>query len=318
MKPLATIIILNWNGLKYLKPCLDSLLHQTYPNYKIILVDNGSRDGSIAFVKDYYPQVDLIELSHNLGFATGNNIGFKYARKKYDAKYYFAVNNDTIADEKFIEEMIVAAQPQNVGMVAAKMILQDHDHLLDSAGHYILPSGLVRSRGRMEHESKYNNPLNVFGPCGGAALYTREFFDSVGMFDDDFFAYYEDGDLSWRGILAGWICQYNPRAIIYHKLHGTSHKKHKFLFISERNRFFVMIKNLPREFIYKNFFLILKQEIILLKDEQRLSRVIINVLIRIIAIFFLLPSILKLIRKRSLIQKNVKITYQEIMHYTNI
>lgn len=311
----VAVIILNWNGLKFLSPCINSLLNQTYQNHKIIIVDNGSKDGSVAFLKQSYPQVDIIELSRNTGFATGNNIGFKYAQKKYNPDYLIAINNDTISDKNLIEEMVKAAQNQKVGMVAAKIVLQDHPTLLDSAGHGVLRSGMIYGRGRMQNESLFNNRCYVFGPCGGAALFKKEFFEDVGMFDDDFFAYYEDADLSWRGILAGWLCLYNPRAIIYHKLHGTSNKKYKFLILSERNRLITIFKNYPFDFILRNIFSVALQELKLLINDQNYVKSFINITIRLVATILLTTQLPKTLRKRNAIKKKRRVSYDQIMAY---
>lgn len=314
----TVVVILNWNGLKFLSPCIGSLLNQTYKTYKIIIVDNGSEDGSVAFLKQNYPQADIIELSHNTGFATGNNIGFRYAEKKYNPNYFIAINNDTISDKNLIEEMVKAAQDQKVGMVAAKIVLQDNPTLLDSAGHGVLRSGLIYSRGRMQNESLFSENCFVFGPCGGAALYTKEFFKDVGMFDDDFFAYYEDADLSWRGILAGWLCAYNPKAIIYHKLHGTSNRKYKFLVLSERNRLLIIIKNYPTNFILRNIFSVVLQELKLLINDQNYIKSFINIPIRLMAVILLILQLPKTLKKRRLIQKKSRISYDEIMNHAKL
>jgi len=231
----ASIIVVNWNGKRYLEECLSALLSQTYSPYEIILVDNGSRDGSVDFVAERFPEVRIIENGENLGFAAGNNVAIRVAR----GDYIVTLNNDTRAEPDWLEDLVkVAETDPKIGMCASKMLFYHHTGVLNSTGISLDVAGIAWDRRR--------EPIEIFGPCAGAALYRREMLDEVGLFDEDFFAYHEDVDLAWRARSRGWRCVYNPRAIVYHVHSGTglegSAFKNRLL---GRNKIWTMVKNYP-------------------------------------------------------------------------
>jgi len=237
-------IVLNWNGRQFLPECLDSLAAQTLRDFEVVLVDNGSADGSTQLVLDNYPWVNLVELPENIGFAAGNNRGLEVAA----GEFIVALNNDTRVEPNFLAELLVAAQasPQ-AGMVAAKMLNYFEPGRIDAVALKIGVNGLGYNIGYGERDAgQYDGNTKAFGPCGGAALYRRAMIGEVGFFDPDFFAYYEDFDLAWRGRLAGWGCVSAPRAVVYHVHSATSGEWSPFkVYHTHRNKWYVITKNWP-------------------------------------------------------------------------
>lgn len=215
---MISVVILNFNGRKYMGPCLDSLSTQTYRDFEVIVVDNGSSDGSMDYMKANYPWVKMVRNERNLGFAAGTNVGIKHAQ----GDYILTLNNDTRADKNFIEHIVKPMAADNkVGMCAPKMLFPDGR--INSVGICLSRSGAAWDRGMFEQDmGQYDSKEEVFGPCGGAALYRREMLAEIGLFDEDFFLYMEDVDLAFRARLAGWKCVYAPNARVYHFHGGTA------------------------------------------------------------------------------------------------
>lgn len=243
MKPLISVIILNWNGCAYLKNCLDSLAAQTFRDFEIILVDNGSSDGSTGYVRSTFPWVRLLELPENLGFAEGNNRGLALAQ----GTHVVTLNNDTKSDPEFLAELVRLVEVDaRIGMVAARMRNYYQPECIDAAGLKIGSNGLGYNIGIGEVDDGRYDSVPLFGPCGGAALYRRQMLDEIGFYDPDFFAYYEDFDLVWRARLAGWKALAAPRALVYHVHSATAGEMSSFkIYHTQRNKWFVIVKNWP-------------------------------------------------------------------------
>jgi GT2 family glycosyltransferase len=243
--PIITAIVLNWNGREYVEEAVSSLLEQSYPNLEIIIVDNGSTDGSRRLIEDRFgTKIKLITKQRNTGFADGNNTGIREAK----GKYILILNNDAAAEKDWASELVKAAEKYpDVGMCASKVLDYFDRQVIDTAGHLIYRDGLNRARGRLEKdEGQYDNPGEVFFPSGAAALYRKEMLDEIGLFDEDFFAYGEDADIGIRGRLAGWKCLYVPAAVAYHRYsRSTSGYSPLKVFLVERNRAWVALKNFP-------------------------------------------------------------------------
>ncbi len=240
--PLASVVIPNWNGIQHLPVCLDALRAQTYPHLKVILVDNGSTDGSQALVAEEYPEVRLLALERNLGLTGGNNAGFGAAR----GEILVSLNNDTEADPRFVEALVAAleAHPE-AGMAAAKMLLFDRRDVIHSAGDGYGLDGIPFNRGVWQQdEGQFDEPGWIFGGCGGAVAYRRAMLDEIGYFDESFFMYCEDVDLNWRAQLAGWRCWYTPQAVVYHKLSATGGGP-LASYYTGRNTLWVIAKDYP-------------------------------------------------------------------------
>jgi GT2 family glycosyltransferase len=240
---MVSVIILNWNGKRYLQECLDSLAAQTFRDFETILVDNGSTDGSAEYVQERYPWVRLVTLPENTGFAEGNNRGLAEA----GGEFIVVLNNDTRVEPEFLAELVAPALADSrFGMVAAKMRNYYLLEQIDAAGLKIGANGLGYNIGVGETDAGQYDGTPVFGPCGGAALYRRTMLDEVGFFDPDFFAYYEDFDLAWRGRLAGWGCAAAPKALVYHLHSATSGEWSSFkVYQTHRNKWYVIIKDWP-------------------------------------------------------------------------
>lgn len=255
MIPIVSIIILNWNGKKFLKGCLDSLRLQTFREFETILLENGSSDGSAFYVREGYPWVQLVALPENIGFAGGNNRALRECR----GKYVVTLNNDTKLEPAFLEGLVAVAESDlSIGMVAAKMLNFYEKDRIDSVGVRVTSNGMGHNIGIGELDcGQYDVPAEVFGPCAGAALYRRSMLDEIGFFDPSFFAYYEDLDLAWRGRLARWRCVTAPTAVVYHVHSATSGKMSPFtVYQVQRNKWFVLLKNWPTLLLLKRLPLI--------------------------------------------------------------
>jgi hypothetical protein len=242
MKPLISIVVVNYNGKKFLDDCLSSLECQTYGNFEVILVDNGSSDDSVAFTRLNYPDVIVVDNDTNLGFAGGTNSGIRVAR----GEFIFTLNNDTIADPRMLEEIIRPMQSDpHVGVCGSKMLLSDGR--INSTAICISRSGAAWDRGMEEADNgQYDTMEEVFGACAGAALYRRCMLEEIGLFDEDFFLYTEDVDLAFRARLAGWKCMYVPTARVVHEHGGTADSgSEKSVYYVNRNLLWYVVKNFP-------------------------------------------------------------------------
>lgn len=259
---MASVIIVNWNGKELLKECLSSLKNQTYKNFEVIVVDNGSTDGSGELLRsEYYGFVKLISLEKNTGFGKGNNIGIKHSK----GSYILLLNNDCVVDKLWIAELIrVAKSDPMIGMCASKILSYYDKNVIDNTGHLIYMDGLNRGRGRLEIDSgQYDFKKDVFFPSACAALYRREIFDEIGGFDEDFFAYGDDAELGIRARLRGWKCIFVPTAIAYHKYSkSTSAYSPLKALLVERNRIWVALKCFPTKALLLSPFFTLKRYIL--------------------------------------------------------
>jgi len=241
--PLISVIILSWNGKEYLSPCLKSVKAQTYPNIETILVDNGSTDGSVEYIKNLFSDLHVIINRENLGYGGGNNQGIIEAK----GKHIFILNSDTEIEKDCLELLWKCIETdKKMGVTTPKILLYDRRDTIDAAGLTIYRDGLSIGRGRLEPQEKYIQREEVFSGSGCASLYRKEMLEEIGLFDTDFFAYAEDTDLGWRTRLAGWKAYYVPEAIVYHhhsKKFGTYSSLKAFLV--ERNRIWVAWKNFP-------------------------------------------------------------------------
>lgn len=246
--PKVSVVIVNWNGREVLRECLAAVCAQCYPNFHVIVVDNGSTDGSVACVREQFPEVEVLELGDNRGFAGGNNAGIQKALADAEVEYVALLNNDATAADCWLKELVNQAEKNaRAGMVASKLLYADGRNTINSVGTTILKDGFATHLGGKEVDrGQYDNVEQVFAPCAAAALYRRAMLEEVGLFDEDFFAYCEDVDLAWRARLMGWDCVLSPKALVYHVRSVTSRGYSEFkLFQIERNRLWVLVKNYP-------------------------------------------------------------------------
>lgn len=261
---LVSTIVLNWNNRQTIAHCLDSLLKQTYPAQEIILVDNGSTDGSLEEIrKQYEGKIRIITHPVNLGFAAGVNSGIDAAKGRYIA----LLNSDAYVEEAWLERMVSKmALSDETGMCACKIYLTDRDHILDNTGEVIYRDGLNRPRGRLQKDTgQYDASEDVLCPSGCAALYRRRMLERIGSFDSRYFAYGEDLDVGLRGRLAGYRAVYAPEAIAHHALSGSTGDVSPLkAYYVERNRLWTGIKCFPvRHLIMLPFYTFLRYACIL-------------------------------------------------------
>lgn len=240
----VSVIIPNYNGIAYLDGVLSTLERQTMKNYEVILVDNGSTDGSSAFVMANYPWVHLVELPDNFGFCGAVNAGIRASR----APYVLLLNNDTEVEPDFLEEMTAAIRKHKKAFSCAARMVQFHDRdKLDDAGNYYCVLGWSYARGKGKDIRTYEKEEKIFAACGGAAIYRRKVFEKIGLFDEEHFAYLEDTDVGYRARIYGYENWYAPKAIVYHVGSGTtgSRYNHFKTRYSSRNNIYLIYKNMP-------------------------------------------------------------------------
>lgn len=271
VKPLISVIIVNWNGIEWLKHCLPALAKQTYRPYEIIVVDNGSRDGSVAWLQEGWPQVQLLSLTTNEGFSAANNRGIARAKGEWIA----TLNNDTIVHGRWLESLVNSAKDQSpeVGMLASLIVYWDRPGIVDAAGFCVDRAGFAWNRGHGLPAEQFSQPCEVFGAPASAAFYRREMLEQVGGFDESYFAYYEDVDLAWRARRAGWICHYCPQARVRH-WHSATAKRipEQKVFLQSRNRIWTVAKNYRRPELVRSLPLILFYDLLSLFHRSSQDR----------------------------------------------
>jgi len=238
------VIVLNWNGEEDSLVCIDALKKQSLP-HSIIAVDNGSTDNFVSKMEKIHPDIVLLKNSSNLGFAGGENTGIKYAID-HGLNYVALINNDAFPDKNWLKELVKSAgKNPKAGIVTGKLL--KIDGTIDSTGDRYTSWGLAYPRGRGEEDSGlYDEVEEVFAGSGGASLYRIDMLKQTGLFDEDFFAYYEDVDLSFRAQLGGWKVVYTPTAIAHHKIGASSSKVSGLTtYMTIKNLPWLLWKNVP-------------------------------------------------------------------------
>lgn len=237
------VVIPNYNGIKYIEECLNSLMRMgNIP--EIIVVDNNSQDGSREIIDQRFKKVKLIPFSENKGFSVAVNAGILAAQ----SEYVFLLNNDTTVEPDTLSalEQVLDENP-NIFSVAARMLQMSAPDRLDGAGDLYCALGWAFARGKDKPADKYNKLCRIFSACAGAAMYRKELFDKIGLFDEMHFAYLEDLDLGYRANISGYQNVYAPETAVLHAgsaVSGSRHNKFK-VNLASRNSIYVIYKNMP-------------------------------------------------------------------------
>jgi GT2 family glycosyltransferase len=239
MVPKASVLIVNYNGREYLEKCLRSLLNKDRRDYEVILVDNASTDGSAEYVEQVFPEVLVIRNEVNQGFSQGNNVGAQQAKGEYLA----FLNPDTVVEPGWLEALIAAleADPQ-AGLATSKILLLADPGQINTCGNEMHCTGLTLCRGMGMDRGTFTDLVEVGAVSGAAFAIRKDVFEALGGFDEAFFLYLEDTDLSWRARLAGYKCVYVPSSVVYHDYILRFGPKKTFY--QERNRYLMLLKGL--------------------------------------------------------------------------
>jgi len=240
----VTVVIPNYNGIDFVEICLDSIRKQNMKDFAVILVDNGSTDGSRELVEAQYPEVQVIALSENTGFCRAVNEGIRASV----TPYVILLNNDTQADPNFVSKLLKAIKCRKKAFSCGAKMIQFHNRdCIDDAGNLYSALGWAYARGRGKPEKKYDRSCRVFSACAGAAIYRRAVLDEIGLFDEEHFAYLEDTDIGYRARIQGYENWFIPDAVVYHIGSGTSGSRYNQFKIrySSRNNIYMLYKNMP-------------------------------------------------------------------------
>ncbi|MCI9064515.1 MAG: glycosyltransferase family 2 protein [Lachnospiraceae bacterium] len=237
----STIIIPNYNGMAYLENCLASLRGEPA---RVIVVDNGSTDGSRELVQEKFPKVRLISLDRNYGFCRAVNRGMEAS----ETTYVILLNNDTEAQPGFVKALEKAMDgDERVFSGAARMVRMDAPSRIDDAGDYYCALGWAFAAGRDKPAENYDAPREIFSACGGACIYRRRILQKIGMLDENHFAYLEDVDLGYRARLYGFRNLYVPGAVVRHAGSASSGSRYNAFKaeLTARNSVYLAYKNMP-------------------------------------------------------------------------
>lgn len=237
------VIVLNWNGRHWLGPCLAALRHQTFRFFEVVVVDNASTDGSADWVRDEFPECQVVALGRNAGFSAGNNAGASGAK----AEFLVFLNNDTCAEPGWLAALVTAVQADpSVGLAASHLVYMDAPDTVDSAGDGYLRCGGAFKREHGQPRTTSREVRETFGVCGAAFLIRRTLFERLGGFDEAWVMVYEDVDLSYRARLLGARCLFVPAAVVRHvgsaslgRISATA------VFYGQRNLEWTWLKNSP-------------------------------------------------------------------------
>ena len=247
----TTVIIPNYNGMQFLETCLSSLREQEHM-FETILVDNASSDNSIAYVRENFPEVQVIAAGENEGFSAAVNRGIKAAT----TPYVLLLNNDTSVKRDFVKNLETSLDnKKDYFGIQAKMCMMSEPERMDDAGDLYCALGWAFALGKGKPQQNYNCFYQVFAPCAGAAIYRKEVMDEIGFFDEAHFAYLEDIDIAYRAKIAGYKNGFCPDAVVLHVGSGSSGSRYNAFKVrlAARNSIYLIYKNMPFLQILINF-----------------------------------------------------------------
>jgi GT2 family glycosyltransferase len=248
--PAVSIIVLNWNGERYLRRCLDAIAAQTFRDYEVLVLDNASTDGSVESVPARWPSFRLVKFDQNLGFAVGNNQGAKIARGRWVA----FLNNDAFPEPEWLANLVRAAQTHTeFSFFSSRLVYSGDTNLTQDTGDIYHVSGFAWPRdNNCPIQSAHLQSDEVFSPCAAAALYEREAFLEVGGFDEQFVSHYEDVDIGFRLHLRGYRCLYIPEAVVAHVGSASyGRESDRTVYQVQRNVVWSYIANMPGGLFWK-------------------------------------------------------------------
>jgi GT2 family glycosyltransferase len=248
--PRVTVVIPNWNGRKLLPVCLESLRQQSFKDFLVIVVDNASTDDSLSWIAAKYPEIAVIALPENLGFAAAVNIGIAQATTPCIA----LLNTDTKVDEDWLHYLVARMESsgEDLAAVSPLMLSMSDPSVIDDAGDSLSWYGEATKNGHGRAKETFALDKDIFSPSGGASLFRASFFEACGTFDKSFFAYLEDVDLGLRGRLYGYRYELDSKSIVYHQGHGSKIKRDLYIKLIIQNRLLIFIKNIPLRSLLKN------------------------------------------------------------------
>ncbi|BAI62000.1 putative glycosyltransferase [Methanocella paludicola SANAE] len=305
-KKTVSIIILSYNSCQDLMECIPSILEQIGSDHEIIVVDNGSVDGTESFIKKNYSNIQFIENGSNLGYAAGNNIGFRHAK----GEYIVVVNPDTIPGNNWLSALIAPLQMNpEIAITTSKILMHTDKHLINTCANHSHYTGLNFCRGLNQLSSSFKKPLEVGAISGCSFATRRKVIEELGGFDSNFFLYMEDDDLSWRARLAGYKIMFVPSSVIYHKYRLTIAPWKEYYL--ERNRYILLLKN----YRLKTLFLLLP--VLLVTEAITWGHAILNGLpymqSKLRAYWWLISNLNLVIPERKEIQSYRKISDKELI-----
>jgi len=264
-RPKVFVITLNWNGKYLLDECLTSYLKNDYPNFEVVMIDNGSTDDSVKYVKNEFPEVIVLQNEKNLGYSGGFNVGLEYAFNNKNADYVLISNNDVKADKRVISELVkVAERDETIGFVTGKVYYYDHPNVLQTVGKKEHP---IRWNGgdlgvREEDKGQYDEISERFFADDIFTLVRRKLYKEIGGYDTTYFLQCEEYDWQARAKKIGYRIVFTPFAKIWHKdsmtIGKTSPKK---AFYDARNPMLVVLKHKSPEFFRRYFWLHLRRDV---------------------------------------------------------
>ena len=303
----CSVIVTNWNGRSDLERCLPTLRAQTYRYFEVIVVDNGSTDGSLELLENEFPEVRAIPLGENRGFATANNVGIDAAETEHIA----LLNNDTEVEPEWLAELVACLERHpRAASATSKMVLLQQPGVIDGAGDVLTWTFLPHPRGHSERDrGQYEEEVEVFSASGGAALWRAEVLKELGGFDEAFFIYYEDVDLGFRARLQGHECWYVPTSIVRHHRGAATKGLSEFeLFHPLKNRWFMILKDTPAPLLLRHLPQIAFGDVVWFR-RALVNRRMRTALRAYVTVLRRLPG---LVRERRRIQRSRRLSLKEL------
>lgn len=263
------VIIVNWNGIDDTIECLDSLFQMSNKNFEVYLIDNGSDPEEAQQLKEKYEGQQKINLQFNdanIGFTKAYNEAMSSLLKNGDYKYFALLNNDTVVDQQWLDNLIQSAEAHNADMVSSRMINYYNRDLLDNAGHFMLNTGEIMPLGYNEPVDTYDTMRNNVGACAGGCLYSTRMIEKIGLFDEYFHTGYEDAEYGLRALITGHKLILEPKALVYHKMSVSINKIRDldYMVMVQRSIFYTYLKLIPFPIILLNFLFIVFRTVVVL------------------------------------------------------